>query len=308
MPLVGWTATDDAASVIVNIQQSADKVASQVLQDLTTRIAELSKNWQANMQKTLALHAQAKQDGHATQVAQFENQLSRTMQQAGQELTKLLEQREPTREALVQLDKVLVEGSRFFAERERQAQADSTQLTQNLNTIDSRMRELAQKHRQAILTGQVSPQLDVLVRGLETERRTLELRTQIQKRILEVAAHQRERLHQYQVHVTWLQGLSHIAFTQAQGQIQTLGDLAQLRHLGISYTKTVDELIKVARASAEFSNMVQQTQALVDRMAHLALPADLGQSAQLAVADLPPTKSVEILKRYLEDGRQVHKR
>lgn len=308
VPLIGRTATDDATSVIVNIQRSAEQVSSQVLQDLTTRIAELVKRWGANLQKTLALHEQAKKDGQGALMVQFEDQLSRTMQQAGQDLAELLAQREPTRGALAKLEKVLMEGKQFFQEQGRQAQADSTTIADELKTVEGKMRGLAEKHRRVILNGQIPPQLDVVVRELEAQRRTLELRAQIKRRIMEVAASQREHLQQYQSHIGWLQGLSQIAFVQANGQLQTLGDLAKLRHLGVAYAQSSETLAQVAKASVEFSKMVQQTQGLVDIIATLTLPADFDRSDRLPPVEVSPAESHKILKRYLEDTRPVSRR
>lgn len=307
MPLVAQADQENTTSIVINIQRSADEVSAKLLKDLTARITEMVARWDSNLQKTLALQEQVKKDGHPAQVAQFEDQLSRSMQQAGQDLAEILAQRDAAKTGLDKLEKVIADGSKVFQDQGRKIQAEQTKIAADLKQVETRLSEIAERHRHMIQNNRLTPELEILVRTLEAERRNLELRGQLRKRTAEVAAAHVERLEQYRAHIGWLQGFSQLAFKQAGGQLQLLADLAEFRRLGVSIVQSSQILLEFAKASADFSKMVQQTQGLVEVLTNLPMPGDLMGPAPLSTVDLQPTESLKILKSYLGSGRQVRK-
>lgn len=307
IPLVGRTATDEATSVIVNIQRSATEVSSKVHEGLTRQITEMVARWEENLRKTLALYERAKKEGQPALVSQFEDQLSRTMQEAAQDLASILTQQEPATTGLHKLDMALTEGLKFFRERGTQVQAETAKLVEDREKLETQLRDLAQRHRHIILNGQLPPEVDALVRELEAQRRTFELRAQVKQQTAEVAAVQVRELDRYAAEVRWLRGLSRETFTQARGQLLVLGDLAELRRLGVSVAQLSHTVIQFKKATVDFSETVQKGEGLLDQLRKLPLPGGFTQPEESPTVDLKRGQGTAILKGYLEHGRRVSK-
>jgi chromosome segregation ATPase len=306
-PLHLPAAAEDATSVIVNIQRSATEVSSQVHQDLTRRISDMSRRWEANLEKALALYEQARKDGQPARVAQFEEQISKTMQDTAQDLAAILTQQEPATAGLDRLTTALAEGMTFFGSQGSQVQAEITHINEGQKKLETQLQDLAQRYRQAILKGQLPPDVDAAVRELEMQRRTAEFRAQVKQKTAEVAAAQVRAMEKYVTYVQHLRGFSREAFTQARGQILVLGDLAELRQLGVSMAQISDRVAEFGKATVTFSATVQQGEPILQRLIDLPLPAGFGVSEEVPVVEVKSGQGLDILKRYLDTGRQAQR-
>ena len=298
-------AADEATSVIVNIQGAANEVAAQVHQDLTRRISGMSRRWEANLEKAMALYEQAKKESQPARVAQFEEQISRTMQDTAQDLASILAQQEPATAGLDKLTAALAEGIKFFGAQGTQVQTEITKLSEGHKKLETQLQELAQRYRQAIANGQLPPEVDAAVRELEMQRRTFALREQVKQKTAEVAAAQVRAMEKYVTYVQQLRTFSREAFTQARGQILVLGDLAELRQLGVSMAQLSDRVAEFGKATVTFSEAVQQGEPILQRLIELPLPAGFTASDAVHVVEVKSGQGLEILKRYLDNGRRI---
>jgi hypothetical protein len=304
-PLHLPAAAEDATSVIVNIQRSATEVSSQVHQDLTRRISDMSRRWEANLEQALALYEQARKANQPGRVAQFEEQISKTMQDTAQDLASILTQQEPATAGLDRLTTALAEGITFFGTQGAQVQAEITHIKEGHRKLETQLQDLAQRYRQAIMNGQLPPEVDALVRELEMQRRTAELRAQVKQQTAEVAAAQVRAMEKYVTYVQQLRGFSREAFTQARGQILVLGDLAELRQLGVSMAQLSDRVTEFGKATVTFSETVQQGEPILQRLIELPLPAGFGMADEVPVVEVKSGQGLDILKRYLDNGRRT---
>jgi len=298
-------AADDATSVIVNIQGAANEEAAQVHQDLTRRISGMSRRWEANLEKALSLYEQAKKESQPARVAQFEEQISRTMQDTAQDLASILAQQESATAGLDKLTTALAEGIKFFGAQGTQVQTEITKLSEGHKKLEIQLQELAQRYRQAIVNGQLPPEVDTAVRELEMQRRTFALREQVKQKTAEVAAAQVRAMEKYVTYVQQLRGFSREAFTQARGQILVLGDLAELRQLGVSMAQLSDRVAEFGKATVTFSEAVQQGEPILQRLIELPLPAGFTASDEVQMVEVKSGQGLEILKRYLDNGRRT---
>jgi len=304
-------ATDDggkAASVIVNIQQSASEVSTQVQKELTTRINNMAGRWEKNLQRTLELLELAKKEGRPEQVDQFESQLSKTLQEAGQDLSGILDQQKSARASLDKLTGSLARGITFFGEQKTRLQSETVKVSEDRQKLEHQLIDIAKRHRDVILNGQLPPEVDALVRAVEVQRRTLELREQVKQQTAEVVAAQVRDLARYAAYVKRLRELSEEAFLEAQGQLLILGDLGELRYFGVSVTQTSRAVAQFGKETVSFSKVVQQTQGLLDRLISLPLPQELTKTDEQPVVELKPGQGAEILKRYLNNVSLAPKR
>jgi hypothetical protein len=306
-PLHLPAAAEDATSVIVNIQRSATEVSSQVHQDLTRRISDMSRRWAVNLEKALALYEQARKESQPARVAQFEEQISKTMQDAAQDLAAILTQQEPATAGLDKLTTALAEGITFFGSQGSQVQAEIEHINEGHKKLEIQLQELAQRYRQTIMNGQLPPEVDALVRELEMHCRTSALRAQVKQKTAEVAATQVQAMQKYVTYVQPLRGFSREAFAQARGQILVLGDLAELRQLGVSVAQLSDRVTEFGKATVIFSEAVQQGEPILQRLIELPLPAGFGEADEVQVAEVKSGQGVDILKRYLDRGRQAQR-
>ena len=300
-------ASDEATSVIVNIQGAANAVSSQVHHDLTRRISDMSQRWEANIEKAMALYEQAKKENQPARIAQFEEQISRTMQDTAQNLASILAQQEPATAGLDKLTTALVAGITFFGTQGTQVQAEITQLSEGHKKLETQLQELAQRYRQAIVNGQLPPEVDTVVRELEMQRRTFELREQVKQKTAEVAVAQVRAMEKYVTYVQQLRGFSREAFTQARGQILVLGDLAELRQLGVSVAQLSNTVAEFGKATVGFSEAVQRGEPILQRLIELPLPAGFAVSDEVQVVEVKSGQGLAILKRYLDNGRRTPK-
>jgi hypothetical protein len=292
-------ASDEATSVIVNIQGAANEVSAQVHQGLTRRISDMSRRWEANLEKAMALYEQVKKEGQPARVAQFEEQIARTMQDTAQDLASILAQQEPATAGLEKLTTALAAGITFFGAQRAQVQAEITKLSEGHTKLETQLQELAQRYRQAIAHGQLPPEVDAAVRELEMQRRTFALRAQVKQKTAEVAAAQVQAMEKYVTYVQQLRGFSREAFTQARGQILVLGDLAELRQLGVSVSQLSNTVAEFGKATLDFSEAVQHGEPMLQRLIELPLPAGFAGSDEVHVVEVKSGQGLEILKRYL---------
>jgi predicted RNA-binding protein Jag len=295
---------DTATSVVVNIRHTADEVSTQVYDDLRTRINDMKQRWKDNLQKTTALLEQAKTRKDPAIVEAFEAQLSRTMQQAGEDLAALLAQRGAVLEALDKLGSALTEGIRFFQEVQTRIHTEAARLGEQHARLTGRLRELAQRYRRVILHGQLPPEMDVLVRELEARRHTLVQREQIKQRTAAEVAAQLEQLKQRQTFVRVMRGLSQLAFVQADGHLQVLGDLAELRRTGTFAMALSQETAAIAQNTVAFSETIQKFRGDLIDLSTLPMPGDVSPLEASTVPTYAPEQGREILKNYLGEDRQ----
>jgi hypothetical protein len=147
--------------------------------------------------------------------------------------------------------------------------------------------------------------VDAAVRELEMQRRTFALREQVKQKAVEVAATQVRAMEKYVTYVQQLRGFSREAFTQARGQILVLGDLAELRQLGVSMAQLSDRVAEFGKATITFSEAVQQGEPILQRLIELPLPAGFTVSDEVQVVEVKSGQGLEILKRYLDNGRRT---
>ena len=94
---------------------------------------------------------------------------------------------------------------------------------------------------------------------------------------------------------------------QARGQLLVLGDLAELRQLGVSVAQLSETVAEFGKATVTFSETVQQGEPILQRLIELPLPAGFGVSDEVPMVEVKSGQGLDILKRYLDNGRQAQK-
>jgi hypothetical protein len=298
-------AQDDAAtSVVVNIRTLSKEVASAVHQELAQRIEAMLGRFEENLRQGNALLERAKQakEGKAGLVAAFENQLAKTMQEAGEGYKTILGQEERAQEALHKLESALTAGRQFHQGRVTQLQATWKQLTDDRQKLEGQLRTLAGKYREVINNGQLPATVDALVRDLEIDRKHMAMLEQIQEQRVAGATDDLRHLEDYETYIGQLRGLSQVAFKQARGQLDVLSALASLRTEAINRHETQRITAELGTATGKFRDALERGFPLLTQMMNLPRPGDVDdpQARPVAKSPIPQGEGVEILRQYLK--------
>jgi hypothetical protein len=291
---------DVATSIVVQIRTSATEASAQVHQELARRIVAMVTRFEANLQKAQGLLDQAKKGAQPGLVAQFEEQLAKAMQEAAQDFKAILGQQEPATEALRKLEEALKTGGQLYQGQVTQLQATRGQLTEDRQKLEAQLHDLAWRYRQVLANGQLPVEVDALVRSLETQRRTMEMREQIQQKRVAVVTANLRSLEQYGDYTRRLRGLSQQAFAQAHGQLGILGDLAILRADALNGLQLQQTTAEFGTETRNFLDTMQKNDGLLDLIINLPLPGALDGQKTLPVVDLPQGQGIDILRRYLK--------
>jgi len=107
----------------------------------------MSRRWTVNLEKALALYEQARKEGQPARVAQFEEQISKTMQDTAQDLAAILTQQEPATTGLDKLTTALTEGLTFFATQGSKVQAEIEHINAGHKKLEAQLRRQAEQEK-----------------------------------------------------------------------------------------------------------------------------------------------------------------
>lgn len=289
-------------SIVVPITAAANKFQKAVSEGLGQRLEELRAVLKESGTRVRGALEVAQREGTEAANLKYESAVSTELEHVQQALVAVGAERQDVlsaqRELSTQLDKVrgsLVQRQATLTRETRAREAAVEQL-------QAELKALAEKNRVRVSGDEpLAPADDLRARALASQLQIAQQKAALTKRGAADAEARLEKLRGFEGQLTAAGGEYGLLFDRAAGQVQLLGQVAEMRREGVEVAAVIGEMNKVSQQLAAVDAALSDTAATLDELIDAPL---LGEQA-VALAAPAVTKrmtGVDILKNVLGLG------
>ncbi len=289
-------------SIVVPITAAADKFQKAVGEGLGQRLEELRAVLKESATRARAALEVAQREGTEAANLRYENVVSAELERVQKALMAVGAERSGVlgaqRELSAQLDKVRASLVQRQATLTRETRTRDAAVEQ----LNAELKALAEKHRTRVSSNEpLPPEDDLRVRALASQLQLAQQQAALTKRGAQDAETRLGKLRGFEGQLTAAGGEYGLLFDRAAGQVQLLGQVAEMRREGVEVAAVIGELNKVGQQLAAVDAALTDSAATLDELIDAPL---LGEQATVVV---PPVGNkrltgIDILKNVLGLG------